>query len=511
MKEENNKLDKVFEMVEDKEKEFDINDEVCPRIEKYPELPEDEFITASYVHEKLGSINVDPDFQYLINKKGEVKNKKTGRIIKPMYSGRKDSKFRYFYVRLRIKSKKTVCIKIHRLVSSTFLVNDDPEKYDCVNHIDKNPYNNHLNNLEYITRKGNSNQKSGKHSEVDSSKLTIYVASDPLTEEVIYKFNRKNPPIVLFSPTMIAYSIKNNTLYKGYKWTTENNLVDRKKFYKLVGFSGNLNDYAWLKHPLYKNIFVCKEGFVMSEFITPNGNKKRYIVGTLCNGYVSLTIEDLNGNRRSVFCHRVIVEFIEKRYLKKNEIVDHINTNTLDNSFENLRLTDAIGNMNNENTKEKLRKRFIVTNLSGDVLISNIYSEEAYKFIYGCFPASNSYTGKLTMKDRILNNRFLCFHLGDVITLDDLEKRLNRVYYIVDKTTNTLLDTRISYTDIINYSKFQNLSVDTIRYRFNHNKPILDNIFIYKGLDKVRDVLIASGHLNILKELQTEKDTINKN
>ena len=133
MKEENNKVDKVFETVEDKEKEFDINDEVCPRIEKYPDLPEDEFIPIEYIHKKKGKINQDPNYQYLINKKGEIKNANTDRLLKG--NGFGDG---YLRLDLRISKNNKIGISIHILVAYTFLKNLNKEKFVRVNHIDHN-------------------------------------------------------------------------------------------------------------------------------------------------------------------------------------------------------------------------------------------------------------------------------------------------------------------------------------------------------------------------------------
>ena len=47
------------------------------------------------------------------------------------------------------------------------------------------------------------------------------------------------------------------------------------------------------------------------------------------------------------------MEFLLKRDLKDDEVVDHINTIRYDNRFENLRVTDLEGNMNNPLTLKK--------------------------------------------------------------------------------------------------------------------------------------------------------------
>lgn len=45
--------------------------------------------------------------------------------------------------------------KIHRLVAMAFIENPNPEKYDIINHIDGNPLNNNVSNLEWIDNRGN--------------------------------------------------------------------------------------------------------------------------------------------------------------------------------------------------------------------------------------------------------------------------------------------------------------------------------------------------------------------
>ena len=46
---------------------------------------------------------------------------------------------------------------IHRLVANEFVYNEDPEKYNEVNHIDEDTFNNKADNLEWTTRNANMN------------------------------------------------------------------------------------------------------------------------------------------------------------------------------------------------------------------------------------------------------------------------------------------------------------------------------------------------------------------
>lgn len=60
----------------------------------------------------------------------------------------------YLIVTLCKKGKQKTH-KIHRLVANAFL--DNPYDYECINHKDENPTNNHFENLEFCTTKYNSN------------------------------------------------------------------------------------------------------------------------------------------------------------------------------------------------------------------------------------------------------------------------------------------------------------------------------------------------------------------
>ena len=82
---------------------------------------------------------------YEINEEGQVRNKKTQKILKPSLSNQ------YLRINLR-KNKKTYQKYIHRLVAENFLEQLDGFE---VNHKDKNKLNNNVNNLEWISHKAN--------------------------------------------------------------------------------------------------------------------------------------------------------------------------------------------------------------------------------------------------------------------------------------------------------------------------------------------------------------------
>ena len=87
----------------------------------------------------------------MVSNTGEVKHKRTNRILK----GSKVSGYRFVNIYRDDRTKKN-CL-IHRLVAQTFLEN--PEKKPVVNHKDTNILNNHVSNLEWVTYKENMNTK----------------------------------------------------------------------------------------------------------------------------------------------------------------------------------------------------------------------------------------------------------------------------------------------------------------------------------------------------------------
>lgn len=81
--------------------------------------------------------------KYEINKLGQVRNKKSGKILSQSLSTKG-----YYQINIENKSRRT-----HRLLCQTFIPN--PMNYETVNHINGDKLDNALDNLEWMSRSEN--------------------------------------------------------------------------------------------------------------------------------------------------------------------------------------------------------------------------------------------------------------------------------------------------------------------------------------------------------------------
>lgn len=85
---------------------------------------------------------------YSISNFGNVRNDLTNLILKPLKNIKTDHSRIYLY-----KNTERKRFLIHRLVALYFIQN--PNNYKVVNHLDSNPGNNNVSNLEWTTTSGN--------------------------------------------------------------------------------------------------------------------------------------------------------------------------------------------------------------------------------------------------------------------------------------------------------------------------------------------------------------------
>ena len=88
---------------------------------------------------------------YSVSDLGNVRNDKTGRVLKESNDG-------CGYLKVDLRENKTRHTKkIHKLVAAAFLLN--PENKKCVDHIDNNKQNNNIINLRFATLAQNQHNR----------------------------------------------------------------------------------------------------------------------------------------------------------------------------------------------------------------------------------------------------------------------------------------------------------------------------------------------------------------
>lgn len=100
------------------------------------------------VWKNIDWIELSGDYQ--ISNIGNIKNKTTGKILKP-YLG----KYGYYLLTLRNKNHKTVNYRVHRLVAQAFIPN--PENKPEIDHINTIKTDNRVENLRWVTKTENCN------------------------------------------------------------------------------------------------------------------------------------------------------------------------------------------------------------------------------------------------------------------------------------------------------------------------------------------------------------------
>lgn len=360
------------------------------------------------------------DKKYRINKKGEIINVDTKQIL----LGTKTLKDYRQHVLIAVSGNKIV-YSDHRLIAYTFLFNPNPKIYRIPNHIDSDTLNNTISNLEWLS------------------------ISDNNTSE-------KQKP----------------------RKCKKNGLEETSK---LIGFSGNLLDYTWLKHWKYKDVWVCKEGFI--------SDGKRRIGCINRDGYIKAYIQS---TKEYLHVHRIIMEFILKRDLKQDEFVDHIDTNRTNNEFSNLKLTNAKGNMNNPNTLNKYYKKIVLTDLFGDfVCYSN--SDDIKNIVYKNYKLHRAKpdSGRISVA-RLLSHAFLganyfCINVGDK---KSLYKKMENVVYVFNKDKTKVVG---AYSSTVTAEAYSGLYRDTIMRKVKNNTIAKDGCYYMRGPEAVKLVL-SLGH-----------------
>ena len=101
---------------------------------------------------------------YRIYKDGRVESVKRKWVPNNIFlKPRIDKKTGYKHVGLWKDGEKET-LRIHRLIAITFIPNPNPEKFDCVDHENKDKLDNSIDNLRWVSSSGNNRNRKSKGS-----------------------------------------------------------------------------------------------------------------------------------------------------------------------------------------------------------------------------------------------------------------------------------------------------------------------------------------------------------
>lgn len=259
------------------------------------------------------------DFEkYEVSSFGKVRNKKTGRILKPSNNGG------YMVVGLMSNIGKSKTYSIHRLVALTFLDNSDNKLH--VNHKDKNRSNNNINNLEWcsalennihkcltLQQKTNQNLKIWRVDINSGEKIELY---NSIQEAAKWCVENDFSPLEHNAQGNISNVIRG--IYKqscGFKWIIQEQCSFENEIWKNI----KINDKE------LDNYFVSNLGrFKNSKGIIMENYKPHH------SGYIYVRV-----NKNKYALHRLIAStFIENQ--EEKMVVNHIDGCKTNNSVTNL-------------------------------------------------------------------------------------------------------------------------------------------------------------------------------
>jgi len=258
---------------------------------------------------KEWKINKDyPD--YKISNYGDIFSIKSNKILKTRKNFHK-----YFIIKLINKNNERNELMVHRLVYDTFKILSGNNNL-VIDHIDRNPSNNYIDNLKEVTQKENLlNRNIG---EVNKNKIIQYSLDNKFIKEWNCLDEIKNE-LKIKSTSLISMCCmgKRKTAYN-FIWKNLSKIEEIGDFREII----SNNNKTYLKYKINsEGIIINKNNIILKP-------KIEY-------GYkvVGLTSDD--GIKNNFKVHRLVaMTFIDNP--NKYNIVNHIDENKLNNNVENL-------------------------------------------------------------------------------------------------------------------------------------------------------------------------------
>ena len=272
---------------------------------------------------------------YEISNLGNIKNKKTNRLLTINYERlKKDNK------RARPGLSHNGKIKgyyLHRIVAEHFL--DNPDNLPEVNHINGDFYNNKLDNLEWISKLDNMRHAS-ENKLMKRYMRKVIIKNLETDETKTFDSVTKCAEYLNYSIGKVSLTCRKKRKDKYYNidyLDKEERMIDE-------------TDIIWKIYPECNKYLVSNTGEVK------NAKTGRIMMGSKQNGYRFLCLyagKDIPKMNRLV--HRMVAQtFLEN--LENKPVVNHRDTNILNNHVDNLEWVTYKENMNTIETIQNLKR-----------------------------------------------------------------------------------------------------------------------------------------------------------
>jgi len=314
-------------------------------------------------------ITYSPEYQ--VSNLGNIKNIKKNKKLNINYERLKKTNTRA-RVSLKVDNKRKEYY-LHRVVAEHFI--DNPNNLIEVNHKNGDFYDNKANNLEWISKNDNM-RHAVDNNLINKFKRKIIVKTKSTKEEKI------------FDSLTDCANILNCSI--GHLSSVCNNKIKSKKLddFEISYLDIQKNDSNF-QEKCYENI-IWKPYPELDKYLVSNTGEikhkrtNRIVNGSKINGYRFVNLQRDDGVKMNRLVHRLVAEtFLENP--ENKPVVNHKDTNILNNNLSNLEWVTYKENMNTKETIDNLKKGKNSKNIlqidieSGNILHKFYGASEAVK------------------------------------------------------------------------------------------------------------------------------------